>query len=207
MLKVKICGITNVDDARAAADCGADAIGFIFCEKSPRNVSPKAASGIVRGLPPFVTSVGVFVNERPERIKAIAEEIGLSCVQLHGEETAEECERVSGLTTAREIKAVRVRGGKDIIGLENYRVSAYLLDTFRNGVHGGTGGVFDCDIAIEAKKKGRIILSGGLNPDNIVEAIRKVEPYGVDVCSGVELSPGKKDPAKLKSFIEKAKKS
>ncbi len=205
-VRVKICGITNMDDAAAAASFGADALGFIFWEKSPRNVNAEAASRIISELPPFIAKVGVFVNETVDNIRRTSE-IGLDCVQLHGDESIEFASRVREATGLNIIKAVRVKEARDIVGIERYAASAYLLDTFKPGARGGTGEVFDWDIAIEAKGKGRIILSGGLNPDNVADAVKRVKPYAVDVGSGVELRPGKKDPDKIKSFIEKAKKS
>ena len=206
-VKVKICGITNIDDAAAAASFGADALGFIFWEKSPRYIKVDSVARIISELPPFITKVGVFVNETLDNIKRTAQEARLDCVQLHGDETVEFASMVRAATNLSIIKVVRVKDALDIDGIERYRASAYLLDTFNPKAMGGTGEVFDWDIAIEAKKKGRIILSGGLNPDNIADAVKRVEPYAVDVGSGVELRPGKKDHEKIKSFIEKAKKS
>ena len=205
-VRVKICGITNIDDALAAAGLGADALGFIFWEKSPRNVSVDSAAQIIRKLPPFVTKVGVFVNETLANIRRAVEEAGIDCVQLHGDETPEFVRETLSATRVGLIKALRVKDRKDIEGMERYCASAYLLDTFRPGAMGGTGEVFDWDIAVEAREKGRIILSGGLNPANITEAIKRVSPYAVDAGSGVEARPGKKDFDRMKSFIEKAKK-
>lgn len=199
--KVKVCGITNLEDALLAVESGADAVGFIFYEKSPRYISLKAASRISKELPPFVTVVGVFVNESPDKVNTAIKEAGLDCVQFHGDETPEACEAAG----AKVIKAFRIKDRKDINAIRNYYVSAYLLDTYKEGVPGGTGETFNWEIASEAKKMGRIILSGGLNPDNIADAVRQVEPYGVDVSSGVEIKPGKKDPEKVKRFIELAK--
>jgi phosphoribosylanthranilate isomerase len=203
-VRVKICGITNLDDAAAAASFGADALGFIFWEKSPRHIKAEAAARIISELPPFITKVGVFVNETLDNIRRTVE-IGLDCVQLHGDETVEFASLVREATGLNIIKAVRIKDARDIEGIERYRASAYLLDTFKPGARGGTGERFDWDIAIEAKGKGRIILSGGINPDNVSDAVEKVKPYAVDVGSGVELRPGKKDHEKIKSFIEKVK--
>lgn len=196
--RVKICGITNLEDALKASELGADALGFIFYKKSPRSISPRTAGLIIRELPPFVVPVGVFVDEEPGKVLSIAAETGISTVQLHGSESPEYCERL-GL---KVIKAIRIKERSDIMRLRAYNVSAYLLDTFREGVPGGTGETFDWDIAIEAKALGRVILSGGLNPENVREAISKVEPYAVDASSGLEEKPGKKDHLKLTKFME-----
>ncbi|MEK7881041.1 MAG: phosphoribosylanthranilate isomerase [Deltaproteobacteria bacterium] len=208
--KVKICGITNLDDALFAAESGADALGFVFWKKSPRFVEPSVVKAIVKALPPFVSCVGVFVDEEASRVNGIARQAGLSCVQLHGSETPEFCRGME----LRVIKAFRIKvtpfykgglggikQGNDIASLSGYDVSAFLLDSYSEGAPGGTGKVFDWDCAIEAKKYGKVILAGGLTPGNIEEALRKVGPYGVDVSSGVESSPGKKDKVKVKEFI------
>lgn len=199
--RVKICGITSLGDALLAVENGADAIGFIFYEKSPRYIGPNTVSLIIKELPPFVTAVGVFVNEAPDKIRAISNETGIDCVQLHGDETPEFCDSL-GLQI---IKAFRIKTIDDIKKIRDYQVSAYLLDTYREGVPGGTGETFNWDIAVEAKKYGRIILSGGLKPDNIASAIKKVGPYAVDVSSGVEAKPGKKDAGKIIKFMEQVK--
>lgn len=201
MVRVKICGITNLDSALFAAECGADALGFVFWEKSLRFISTEAAREIIKGLPPFITTVGVFVDEPAENINRAARDLGLACVQLHGEETPEGCKKIE----AKVIKAVRIKDKGDINGLGRFNVSAILLDTYREGVQGGSGEVFNWDIAAEAKRYGRIILSGGLTPANVVSAIRRVSPYAVDVSSGVEVGPGKKDPDKVRDFISKVR--
>jgi phosphoribosylanthranilate isomerase len=199
--RVKICGITNMDDALTAVECGADAIGFVFWVESPRFIEPQEAKRIASEIPPFVTTVGVFVNEPADRINRLVHSVGLDCVQLHGEEPHEACKGLE----AKVIKAVRVSGEKDLEGLDRYDVFAFMLDTFREGVQGGTGKTFDWDIAVKAKRLGAVILSGGLTPDNVVDAIRHVRPYGVDVSSGVEREPGKKDPEKIRKFIDKVR--
>lgn len=201
--RIKICGITNLEDALNAAELGADAVGFVFYPKSPRNINPRTAGLISRELPPFVATIGVFVDEAPERVREIAAEASLGAVQLHGDESPEYCSNL-GL---RVIKAVRVRSQADIARLRSYNASAFLLDAYREGVPGGTGETFDWDLAIEAKDMGRLILSGGLNPANAAEAVRKVAPYGVDASSGVEERPGKKDIKKMKAFIEEVRKA
>lgn len=199
--KIKICGITNIEDAMAAAGAGVDALGFIFYPKSPRGVDMKTAARIIKELPPFVLSVGVFVNETPEQVNRVTAECGLDRVQLHGTEGPSYCGRVN----AKVIKALRVSDIKDVDAIKDYCVSAYLLDAYQEDVHGGTGKTFDWDIAVAAKRFGNIILSGGLTSENVQEAVRRVEPYVVDVCTGVEMKPGKKDPEKMKRFIEKVR--
>ena len=197
-VRVKICGITNIDDALASVECGADALGFVFFRKSPRFIEPSKASDIARRLPPFVSTVGVFVNESHGRIEEIIREVGLSEIQLHGDEPPSFC----GGFSARVIKAVRVSDLKDIEILKEYDVGAYLLDTYVKDSYGGTGRIFDWDIALEAKRYGRLILAGGLDPDNVGEAIRYVRPYAVDVSSGIEREPGRKDHRQIARFIE-----
>jgi phosphoribosylanthranilate isomerase len=203
MLKVKICGITNIDDARAAVESGADALGFIFVKASPRYIEPRAAADIVRKLPPFIKTVGVFVNEPVETVGQIASEAGIDLIQLHGDESPEICRRLK----KRAIKVIRVKSLESLESVIDFKdvISSLLLDTYSQEMHGGTGHIFNWDIAVEAKKYGRIILSGGLTPDNVADAVRYVRPYAVDVSSGVELSRGKKDHARLKLFIERAK--
>lgn len=202
MIRVKICGITNVEDALAAVDYGADALGFVFFEKSPRYITPDKAKEIISHLPPFVTTVGVFVNEEAARIKEIMDIAGVNILQLHGDEKPDAC-----TICHRVIKALRVKNFTDLKPLENYRCSAFLLDTYSPESYGGTGQIFNWDIAVEAKRFGKIILSGGLNPDNIEKAVMYVRPYAVDVSSGIEEQKGKKDLKKMKAFIEKARKT
>jgi phosphoribosylanthranilate isomerase len=202
-LKVKICGITNLDDALYAAECGADALGFIFYPKSPRCITPDKAASIIQKIPPFITTVGVFVNEKPDEIRHIISMTGLRTVQLHGEESPDTC----GLFFSA-IKSFRVKDMTDLKQLEQYpRVSACLLDTYSEAEYGGTGRIFNWDIAVEAKKMCRIILAGGLTPENIEAAVKHVRPYAVDVCSGVEAEKGNKDLKKVKEFISRAKRA
>lgn len=200
MVKVKICGITNPDDAIHACECGADLIGFVFYKKSPRYIAPERAGLIIKRLPAPVEKVGVFVNESSETINRIVEDTGLTVVQLHGEETPEFTKEIK----VKVIKAIRVKNEDDISGMQKYSVSAFLLDSFTQS-YGGSGKTFNWEIAKEAKKYGKIFLSGGLTPDNVADAISAVKPYGVDVSSGVESAPGKKDKNKVKEFLKKVK--
>lgn len=205
MIHIKICGITNLDDALFAADYGADALGFVFFEKSPRYITPEKAREVISHLPPFITTVGVFVNEETRKIKDILKFSGINILQLHGDESIEECHIFS--VSMRIIKAFRVKDFMNLKLLEKYKyiASAFLLDTYSEEAFGGTGQTFNWDIAVEAKRFGKIILSGGLNPDNIEKAIRYVKPYAVDVSSSIEKDKGKKDLKKMKEFIERAK--
>jgi phosphoribosylanthranilate isomerase len=202
MTRIKICGITNLADAQAAIDCGADALGFVFFRESPRYIAPEKASAIISRLPSFVTAVGVFVDERGEAILKTVDETGIDVIQLHGDEPPESC-----LLPRRVIKGIRVKSLESLEPLSEYQdiVSAFLLDTYAPNKLGGTGQVFNWEIAIEAKKFGRVILAGGLTPENISEAIRHVHPYAIDVSSGVEFEKGKKDHRKMKLFIERAR--
>ncbi len=200
MIKVKICGITNLDDAIKAVMYGADAIGFIFYEKSPRAVSPEQAGHIIKHIPPFVTTVGVFVNEDYIKIRSIVDSIGLDMIQLHGDENEELCK-----LWQRVIKAFRIRDFMDLGLLNRYKASAFLLDAYTPESFGGTGRLFNWDIAKDAKEFGNIILAGGLNPENVEEAVKVVMPYGVDASSGIEKSKGRKDHKKMKDFIKRAK--
>jgi phosphoribosylanthranilate isomerase len=201
-VKVKICGITNIDDAMASIGFGADALGFVFFQGSPRYISQVDAADIIRKLPAFVMTVGVFVNEQPKDLEEIIAKTGIDVIQLHGEEPPEGCS-----LSRRVIKAIRVKSLASLDPLVHYqdRVSAFLLDAFSPDSFGGTGQRFNWDIATHAKQFGKIILSGGLNPDNIIEAVKQVGPYGVDVSSGVESVKGKKDHHKLRLFIQRAK--
>ncbi len=203
-VKVKICGITTLWDAKRCAELGADFLGFILYPKSPRFVLPEKAFSIIKELSPDVKKVAVVVNAERELVKSLLEN-GFDLVQLHGDETPEILEEIP---PKRIIKVFRV---KDKVPSEEELkrwkgVFAFLLDTYKKDVYGGTGETFNWEIARELVERGyRIFLSGGLNPDNVAEAVRKVKPYAVDVSSGVELVVGKKDPAKVKLFIERAK--
>jgi len=202
MTKVKICGITSREDALVAVEAGADALGFVFFEKSPRYLAPEQAAQIIAALPPFVQAVGLFVNAELDFVNRTADLCGLDLVQLHGDESPSYCQSVH----RRIMKAFRVRGMESLAVLPDYQVSAYLLDAYSPNAYGGTGERFDWDCAIAAKKHGPIVLAGGLDPDNVAAAVAKVAPYAVDVSSGVESQPGRKDPEKVRRFIREAKK-
>ena len=201
-VRVKICGITHAEDALAAVDAGADALGFMFVEASPRCVTHEQAAGILRELPPFVARVGVFVNPSADKVRAAIAETGIDTLQFHGEETPAFC-RQFGL---RVIKAFRVRDAESLKPLADFRSETWLLDSFVVGKHGGTGAVFNWDLAAQAVQQGgRVILAGGLSPENAADAVRRIRPYALDVSSGVELAPGRKDAAKVRAFIAAAK--
>jgi phosphoribosylanthranilate isomerase len=200
MVRVKICGITNLDDAGLATALGAHALGFIFYTKSPRAVTPEQAEHIIRQLPPFVATVGVFVDEDAVTVRDIASRVGLDWIQLHGSESPDYCRSLG----QRVIKGFRVKDEESFAQMPDYAgaAQALLLDTYKPGTPGGTGETFDWELALRARQYGPIILAGGLNPDNVPEAIKIAQPAAVDVASGVEAAPGKKDPEKLQAFIE-----
>jgi phosphoribosylanthranilate isomerase len=203
MIKIKICGITNLEDALAAAAAGADALGFNFYKKSPRFIDPVKAAEIIAQLPPFIMPVGVFVNEREEKIREVQALTCMQAIQLHGDESPEFCQRLDG----RIIKAFQVRDKESLQNMAHYRVAAYLLDSYREGVRGGTGVAFDWHLAVVAKTFGRVILAGGLTPENVAEAVKLVQPYGVDVAGGVEKEKGIKDHTKLRKFITEVRRA
>jgi phosphoribosylanthranilate isomerase len=203
MIKIKICGITNLDDALAAAGAGADALGFNFFRKSPRYVEPEKAAEIISQLPPLIMPVGVFVNEREEKIREIQSLTCMQSVQLHGDESPEFCQRFGN----RVIKAFQVKDKESLKHMAHYRVGAFLLDSYHDSLRGGTGATFDWHLAVVAKTFGRIILAGGLTPENIAEAVKLVQPYGVDVAGGVEREKGIMDHAKLKKFITEVRRA
>jgi len=200
MTRIKICGVTNLDDALLAADLGVDALGFIFAS-SPRKISLSKAKGIIKKIPPFISLVGVFVNERLKKVKEIAGECALDYIQLHGEEPPEFCQ---ALYPYKVIKTIRVKDKESLEKISSYlKVKAVLLDTFVKGKPGGTGKIFNWNLAKEAQKSGKpIILSGGLSSENVRKAIELVNPYAVDVSSNIESSPGRKNREKLKAFIK-----
>ncbi|MGA1792291.1 MAG: phosphoribosylanthranilate isomerase [bacterium] len=201
--RIKICGLTSPDDALAAVRLGADALGFIFVRESPRRVEPDAVEKISRRLPPLVSRVGVFKDQDPEWICRVVDQCSLHIVQLHGQESPEYCESL-GLEF---IKAFRIKdeGSLQPLGSYHHLASrkAFLLDTFVPGKAGGTGKTFDWHLAQMASEFAPIILSGGINPENVGEAIDRVRPFAVDVSSGIETAPGKKDPERMEAFINK----
>ncbi|MFB0526672.1 MAG: phosphoribosylanthranilate isomerase [bacterium] len=205
MVKIKICGITNEKDALWAVNLGADYIGFNFYKDSPRKISPKLAGQIIGRLPPFTQPVGLFVNAEMKAIKRIAEKCRLNLVQLHGEETPEYCRELQTQSARLKIiKAFRMRGKENLGDIERYNVDYYLLDSYVPGIEGGTGEIFNWDLAVEAKQFNKpVFLAGGLTPDNVVQAIEKVNPYGVDVASGVERTPRRKDYDLMREFINR----
>lgn len=204
-IKVKICGITNAFDAQVAVSAGADALGFIFYSQSPRFVDPGVAKPIISALPPFVLPIGVFVNAEPKMVRDIMEECGLALAQLHGNETPAFCESLQRPV----LRGIRLRDRGTFLAMAEYMgragVRGFVVDAFSETAYGGTGETSDWDLAAEAARAAPILLAGGLRPENVREAIQKVQPYGVDVSSGVESSPGKKDPAKVQAFIKAAK--
>ncbi len=197
-IKVKICGITNLDDARAAFEMGADMLGFNFYPESPRYIRPEEAFSIINKLPTFVDSVGLFVNAPIEEIKALAETGYLNWIQLHGDETPEFCDQVR-FANVRTLKAIRVRDQEDIQTANAYYTYAVLLDAFSPDAYGGTGSQFNWQWIKDIPK--RLFLAGGITPDNVAEAIR-TGVYGIDVCSGIESAPGKKDHQKMKKLFD-----
>jgi len=201
-VKVKICGITCVADGLAAAEAGADMIGLMFYARSPRYVSVAAAKEISRALSPFVIKVGVFVNPDEDTVMRAISECGVTLLQFHGEEKPEFCAQFGVMS----MKAFRVRDADSLLALPDYATDAYLLDAYSPDAHGGTGAKFNWELAIEAKKQGKpVFLAGGLTPENVGAAVQQVQPFGVDVSSGVESAPGKKDAAKVRAFIQNAK--
>lgn len=205
MVKVKICGITNYKDAEAACRYGADALGFVFA-KSRRGITPKKAKDIIMRLPPYVVTVGVFVDEKKGKVLKIARDCRLDLLQLHGDESPDYCKGLNKYY--KIIKAVRVGGEAGLKGLGRYPADAFLLDSCVKGKSGGTGVKFDWALAVKAKKLGKpVILAGGLDAVNVEAAINKVRPYAVDASSRLEAAPGRKDHGLVKKFIEKAKKT
>ncbi len=200
-MKVKICGITNLEDALAAVNFGADALGFIFSADSPRAVSVEAVRQMINKLPPFVTTVGVFTKAEEDELERIVSQCGIDMIQFHGPFPKKTIEQFSH----RAIQVVRVKDEHSLECIQLSEVRAVLLDTYHEKMAGGTGIVFDWKIARKAASLGKIILGGGLRPDNIQTAIQQGMPYGVDVSSGVEEKKRKKDHLKMKEFICAAK--
>jgi phosphoribosylanthranilate isomerase len=202
MTRVKVCGITSAADARLCVEAGADALGFIFVEGTPRFVTPAQAQAIIATLPPFVTPVGVFWDHAPGHVKAVAEECGLAAVQFHGEEPPEDLVQYR----LPVIKTIKVEGPAALERLARYQVAAFLLDSTARWSEGEARTPISWDVARTAAAAGyRIVLSAGLTPDNVAEAVRRARPYAVDVNSGVEARPGAKDPDKVRRFLAAAK--
>ncbi|MBI2529134.1 MAG: phosphoribosylanthranilate isomerase [Candidatus Rokubacteria bacterium] len=202
MVRVKICGITTAEDARLCWEAGADALGFIFVEGTPRQVTPAQAAAVIAGLPPFVTPVGVFWDHAPGQVKAVAEECGLRALQFHGDEAPEDL----GGYRLPTIKTIKVEGPEALGRMARYRVSAFLLDSPARWSEGAARAPISWALARQSREAGwRIILSGGLTADNVGEAVRVAAPYAVDVNSGVEARPGLKDPDKVRRFIAAAR--
>jgi len=195
--RIKICGITNLDDALFAVEAGADALGFVFYSKSPRGVDPESVREIVQHLPPFATVVGVFVDEKIETVREIAKYCSLDLCQLHGTESPEFCEWCD----RRVIKAFRIQDDSFLTKMKGYEVAGFLLDAYHPDRYGGTGESADWTLAKEGTRRGTVVLAGGLTPENVGEAIAQVRPYAVDVSSGVEREPGRKDREKVRRFI------
>jgi len=200
-MKIKICGVTNLEDARLCVEAGADALGFIFVERTPRYVAPDAAARIIAGLPPFVTPVGVFWDHAPGHVKAVAEQCGLGALQFHGDETPEDLQEYR----LPVIKTLKVAAAADLARMAGYRVSAFLLDSPSRWSEGEARPTIPWDVAAEAARRHPVLLSAGLTPENVAGAVRRVRPYGVDVNSGVEARPGQKDPARVRRFVAEAR--
>lgn len=202
MTRIKICGITRIPDLHATVAAGADALGFVFYDKSPRNITPTQASALLRALPPFVTSVGLFVNPAEEMVRTVLAQAPLDVLQFHGDESPEFCAQFG----RPYLKAIRVRPGVDLVECAARYADAQglLLDAYVEGVQGGTGASFDWRL-IPRELPLPVILSGGLHPGNVAEAVRAVRPYAVDVSSGVEAAKGIKDAAKIAAFINEVK--
>jgi phosphoribosylanthranilate isomerase len=203
--RIKVCGITSKEDARAAVAAGADGLGFIFVKQSPRVVDPDMVRAITGELPPFVNSIGVFRDEEIEVVEEIIHYCRLTLVQLHGAESPEYCKSIP----CPVIKSFSVHPETESQELAAYSeaASGFLLDTYHKDMAGGTGMVFDWELVEQIQPPGPIILAGGLNPENVGEAIRQVKPFAVDVNSGVEYQPGRKDTDKLKSFADEVRKA
>jgi phosphoribosylanthranilate isomerase len=201
-IRIKICGITSAADALTAVQAGADALGFMLYQTSPRRVKREQAATIIRVLPPFVTKVGVFVNPTEAEVRAAIAEVGIDTLQFHGEESPEFC-RQFGL---KVIKAFRVRDAGSLQQAQLYASEAWLLDSYVAGQPGGTGVTVNWELAADAARRHSwVILAGGLTPKNVADAVQKVRPFGVDVASGVESAPGEKDPDKVRAFIAAAR--
>jgi phosphoribosylanthranilate isomerase len=202
MTFIKICGITNLNDAHAAVAAGADILGFNFYRPSPRYIAPESAREIINTLPDSILTAGVFVNEgSPDAVRSIADQSGVKAVQLHGDESPDFCRALNSV-----IKSFAVSGNFDIKQLESYEVDAIMLDTKDNRLRGGTGRVFDWSIAQQVSRLiPKLYLAGGLSPENITEAIEMVQPYAVDACSSLEDKPGIKNHERMRVFVSKVR--
>jgi len=204
MTKIKICGITNLNDALIAVNLEVDALGFVFYPPSPRAITPDNAKQIRQKIPPFTLCIGVFVNEKKEEVLNVAKECHLDALQFHGNESPKYCS--SFLPTYKVIKSFFLTARSDVELIKHYNVDAFLVDAYDPQQHGGTGKKADWELAQTAKGFGPLILAGGLDETNVYEAVREVNPYAVDVSSGVELLPGVKDPVKLRRFVKMVRK-
>lgn len=202
-MKVKICGITRVEDAIFASECGADALGFIFYKKSKRYVENKTVKTIIDKLPPFLSTVGVFVNENIDFIRKTVEETGINIAQVHGEEDSDYVKELSKYV--KVIKGFRIKDEKDIEMIKKYELSYFLIDAYSEKEYGGTGETFNWDIAKKVSEIGKIILAGGINETNIEKVKEEIKPYAVDLSSGVEISSGIKSHDKIEKFMNKIK--
>nr|WP_320009603.1 phosphoribosylanthranilate isomerase [uncultured Desulfobulbus sp.] len=209
-VRVKICGTTRLDDALCAVEAGVDALGFIFFAKSPRNIEPETARAIIAQLPPFVDTVGVFVNEEQKKLQAIVQHCGLNTVQLHGQESPEYCRQlVNALPSCRLLKAFRVGPQTTAADIAPYAncVQGYLLDTFQKDAVGGTGQAFDWALIEQLRLSRPFMLAGGLDCDNVNLALEKVAPYGLDANSGLEDAPGIKNHQMVQTFLRLVRQS
>ena len=197
MTLIKVCGITNLEDALAAVEAGADALGFNFYGPSPRYISPADARELINQLPGSILKVGVFVNEKLQSVLRIAQEVNLSAIQLHGDESPEYCRELKGRYV------IKAFGARNDLDLEAYKVEAIMLDSKDDLLYGGTGRVFDWSIAQRANRSvPKLFLAGGLSPENVANAITTVQPFAVDACSSLEAAPGKKNHERVRAFVE-----
>ncbi|MFH1245882.1 MAG: phosphoribosylanthranilate isomerase [Candidatus Omnitrophota bacterium] len=204
MVKIKICGITNVTDAVWAANLGVDYIGLVFAKESPRKVSLKMAREIAAAIPPYIAKAGVFVNEEAAVVEKTLAACGLNLLQFHGDESVEYCNGFKG--RAKVIKAFRISSQESLENIPRYDTDFYLLDTFVEDIPGGSGQSFNWDFAVQAKEFGRpLFLAGGMNAGNVVQAVKKVNPYAVDVSSGVESSPRRKNVELMREFVSRVR--
>lgn len=200
--KVKICGLTRAEDVRASVEAGADGVGFVFADGSPRRVEPQTARRLAREVPAGVLKFGIFADAPAHLVRELAASVPLDVVQLHGDEPPRFAEELSDLVL---VKAFRIRDASSLDGIEEYRVWARLVDTYSPRGRGGTGETFDWEMALRVKRYGRLILAGGLGPENVAEAVRRVDPDWVDASSSLETGPGAKDRAKIAAFVHLAK--